>query len=148
LLESSVGVEADGKGMRAPDGIEEEEEDESGEGASSGSSGEEEEEDGSEGDEAVDEARIQERQKDMEGIAAYLWDLASAIQYNAPYADPHALALFTRKTKSSVGLIKKIQEKEKLVRSITVTASNPPVFARAHADLIFVRTRPRNHATV
>jgi len=140
LVKSSAGVEAEGPEKQVND-LEECDKDEDEENVSNSAS-EGESDGGSEVEEGA-EAEIGGKTKEMEEIAAQLRDLADAIQYNAQYADPRALAIIAQKTKVSVHLIKKIRQKEKLVHS--TTTPSPPVFARAHADLMFIRTRPRNH---
>jgi hypothetical protein len=88
-----------------------------------------------------EEERMKEIGQKMHDMALQLQDLASVIEYNAQYTDRRALQVFTQKTKATLSLMKNIQKKEKLVRSHT--APNPPTFAPAFAELMFVRMRPR-----
>lgn len=145
LAKSSPGVAVDGKGVMvqatAGDHSDDDLFDDDG-GGSNASGADENDEWDMDDDETESESNIKGRAKEMTDIALLLRDLADAIDYNAPFADPRALALFTRETKSSVNLVKGIRKKEKSVRS--KSASNPATFAPAHSQLLFVRTRPRN----
>jgi hypothetical protein len=88
-----------------------------------------------------EEKRMKEIGQKMHDMALQLQDLASVIEYNTQYTDRRALKVFTQKTKAALLLTKKIQKKEKLVRSHT--APNLPTFVPAFAELMFVCTWPR-----
>ncbi|KIM22676.1 hypothetical protein M408DRAFT_78720 [Serendipita vermifera MAFF 305830] len=146
LVPSSIGVKADGQGKYEPIAIENGDSEDDPVGDNEAASSHESDsgiDDEVEDDEEGTDKHIEKRKQEMKTLATHLRDLASAIDYNATYADPRALNLFTRKTKPTIDFIKKIRQKEKTIHS--TTTPKPSVFTGPNSDLMFVRTRPRNH---